>query len=210
MNTNTEHIQTTHSQAIAKAQSLLQQDGVVVFPTDTVYGIGVRFDHPQAIQKLFAIKGRNFNKPIAILTGNVDDFQKVAHHIPLVAYQLAEAFLPGPLTLIVPKHPHLPNNLSQFPTIGIRIPNHPFAIQLLNQVGPLAVTSANLSGQADTTNATDVLAQLGGRFDLLIDGGQTPGGTASTVVDLTQTPPAILRTGPITKQMINRRLASIQ
>lgn len=199
---NTKKITTTDSLAIQTASDILAQDGVIVFPTDTVYGIGVRYNSETAIQKLFEIKGRDFKKPIAILLGNLEDFQKVAVHIPLPAYQLAEKFLPGALTLIVPKHPTLPASISAFPTIGIRIPNHPFAISLLNQVGPLAVTSANLSNHPDTKNAQEVLQQLDGRFDLLIDGGQTPGGIASTVVDVTSDSPNILREGPITKTEI--------
>ncbi len=203
----TQHISTNDPQAISTAAHILAQDGVIAFPTDTVYGIGVRFDSETAIQKLFKIKGRDFNKPIAILLGNLEDFQKVAIHIPLSAYQLAEKFLPGALTLIVPKHPALPSSISTFPTIGIRIPNHPFAISLLNQVGPLAVTSANLSNHPDTQNSNQVLQQLDGLFDLLIDGGQTPGGVASTVVDVTTETPKILRQGPITQTDILNHLS---
>ena len=203
----TQRISTNDPEAISTAAHILAQDGVIAFPTDTVYGIGVRFDSEKAIQKLFEIKGRDFNKPIAVLLGNLEDFQKVAIHIPLSAYQLAEKFLPGALTLIVPKHPALPPSISAFPTIGIRIPNHPFAIALLNQVGPLAVTSANLSNHPDTQNSNQVLQQLDGLFDLLIDGGQTPGGVASTVVDVTTKTPKILRQGPITQTDILNHLS---
>lgn len=203
----TKRILTTDDDAIQNAKMILQNDGVIAFPTDTVYGIGVNFQRECAINQLFEIKGRDFKKPIAILLGNTVDFQKVAVNIPVSAYQLAEKFLPGALTLIVPKHPDLPKNISHYPTIGIRIPNHPFAIDLLNEVGPLAVTSANLSGFNDTQNGGEVMAQLDGRFDLLIDGGSTPGGIASTVVDLTKEVPVVLREGPISKKSILEHLS---
>ena len=203
----TQHISTNDPEAFSTAAHILAQDGVIAFPTDTVYGIGVRFDSEIAIQKLFKIKGRDFNKPIVVSSATLEDFQKVAIHIPLSAYQLAEKFLPGALTLIVPKHPALPSSISTFPTIGIRIPNHPFALTLLNQVGPLAVTSANLSNHPDTQNGNQVLHQLDGLFDLLIDGGQTPGGVASTVVDVTTETPKILRQGPITQTDILNHLS---
>ncbi len=119
-----------------------------------------------------------------------------------LAHKLAEAFWPGPLTLVVPVHPRLPKNLSPLPTVGVRMPNHPDALALLESCGPLAVTSANLSGQENTTNAAQVYAQLAGRIPLILDGGTTPGGEPSTVVDCTSPEPAILRSGPISLEEI--------
>ena len=121
----------------------------------------------------------------------------MAVNLPDQALALASAHWPGALTLIVPRHPSLPADLSPLPTLGIRIPDHPAALALLQAAGPLAVTSANLSGQADTTTAKEVLAQLDGRVDLVLDGGKTPGGIPSTVVDLTGSEPRILRQGPV-------------
>ncbi len=118
--------------------------------------------------------------------------------------RLAAAFWPGPLTVVVERHPDLPQNLSPLPTIGVRMPDHPIALALLNAAGPLAVTSANISNAANTASAQAVLEQLGGRISLLLDGGQTPGGTPSTVVDCTQPELKILRLGPISAEEIAR------
>ncbi len=106
-------------------------------------------------------------------------------------------FWPGPLTLVVPKHPDLPAELSLHATIGVRMPDHPVALALLRVTGPLAVTSANRSGEASSVTAQEVVAQLGGRIELILDGGQTPGRISSTVVDCSGHAPVILRQGPI-------------
>ena len=111
--------------------------------------------------------------------------------------KIAQAYWPGPLTLILPKSPHLPSDLSPYPTIGIRMPNLTFTRQLLRETGPLATTSANISGGPNPTTAQDVNDQLGGRVDLILDGGATPGPTASTVVDMTGSDMKVLREGPI-------------
>ena len=112
----------------------------------------------------------------AAINVTVDDLEKVAHQPSVGAMKLAQAFWPGPLTLVVPRHPDLPDNLAPRPTFGVRIPDHPVALELLRKAGPLAVTSANLSGQDNTSTAEEVLVQLGGRVHLVLDGGQTPGG----------------------------------
>ena len=123
---------------------------------------------------------------------------QVTQAIPAVARRLAERFWPGPLTLVVARHPALPAILSPLPTVGVRMPDHPTALALLRQSGPLATTSANLSGGPNPLTAQEVLAQLDGRVDLIIDGGRCPGGVPSTVVDCTAGELKILRQGPIT------------
>ncbi len=119
---------------------------------------------------------------------------------------LADRFWPGPLTLIVSRKPDLPDALSITPTIGVRVPDHPVALKLLRLAGPLAVTSANISGHENTNTAQEVLDQLGGRIHLVIDGGRTPGGVPSTVVDCTRPIPVILRAGPISMEDIQSAL----
>jgi L-threonylcarbamoyladenylate synthase len=148
------------------------------------------------------VKGRESAKAIAVLLGSPTDLPRVAETMGAAASRLAECFWPGALTLVVPRRPDLPENLSPLPTIGVRMPDHPTALELLRLAGPLAVTSANLSGLNSTTTAQEALAQLGGRIQVILDGGRTPGGQPSTVVDCTGAEPVILRQGPITPEQI--------
>jgi L-threonylcarbamoyladenylate synthase len=187
------------SHAIEDAISVLDGGGILVFPTDTVYGLATRVEDPQVIRQLFEVKGRVKDQAIAVLMGRAEDLDLVADHPSLEAQKLADKFWPGPLTLVVPRHERLPDILSPLPTIGVRIPDHPVALALLRASGPLAVTSANLSGQANTCSVEEVLAQLDGRVELVLDGGLTPGGKPSTVVDTTGEQIKILREGPILK-----------
>ncbi len=188
--------------ALQEAVQHLRQGHLVAFPTDTVYGLGALLSNPQAIEQLYLVKGRDASKAIAVLVGNTDALSQVTAEMGSIAGKLAQRFWPGPLTLVVARHPGLPDNLSIYPTVGVRMPDHPAALDLLNRIGPLAVTSANLSGSPSTTTAAEVLLQLGGHIPLVLDGGQTPGGQPSTVVDCTGTEPVILRQGPITLQKL--------
>lgn len=198
----TEVLNADHPSALQHAADVLVHGGVVAFPTDTVYGLGALTSRAESIERLYLIKGRNHTKAIAVLLASIPDLKKVAAKYNRAALQIAEAFWPGPLTLVVPRRPDLPNALSSSNTIGVRIPNHPVTLALLRLTGPLAVTSANLTGQENARTAREVLAQLDGRFHLLIDGGETPGGVPSTVVDVTGKKPVILRAGPIGEKAI--------
>jgi len=189
-------------QALALAVETLRDGRPVAFPTDTVYGLGALAFEPRAVEALFVAKFRSIEKAIPVLMAETEELEKVALHVPEMARRLAARFWPGPLTLVVPKRPNLPTALSAKPTVGVRVPDHPVARALLRLSGPLAVTSANLSGQASPCTAEEVLAQLGGRIALILDGGRTPGGRPSTVVDCTVAEPLILRAGPITRQAI--------
>ncbi len=197
-------IPASHPEAIPRALDLLKQGELVAFPTDTVYGLGADMHNPQAIERLYLAKERAASKAIAILVGSLQDLAQVTGHMPEIALRLVEAFWPGPLTIVVERHPDLPDNLSPLPTVGVRMPDHPVALALLNASGPLAVTSANLSKAADTTSAQSVLEQLSGRVALVLDGGCTPGGVPSTVVDCTRPDALILRPGPISTEAIAR------
>jgi L-threonylcarbamoyladenylate synthase len=183
--------------ALEKALQLLRQGQLVAFPTDTVYGVAAAIDDEAAIERIFEAKGRDMAKAIPVLVGSAADAERVAQVMHGYARRLAEKFWPGPLTLVVAQREGLPANLSQTPTVGVRMPDHPVALAILRAAGPLAVTSANLSGGANTTTAEEVMAQLGGRIALVIDGGKTPGGQPSTVVDCTGEKPVVLREGPI-------------
>jgi len=183
--------------SITHAVELIRRGGTVAFPTDTVYGLAADAFQVPAIDKLFEIKERPKNQAIAILLGSPEQLALVAGKPSQAAMDLAEKHWPGALTLVITRHPDVPEILSPLPTIGVRIPDHPAAIALLKQAGPLAVTSANLSGRPNTTTAEEVFAQIGDRVDLILDGGKTPGGVPSTVVDLTGDSPKILREGPV-------------
>jgi L-threonylcarbamoyladenylate synthase len=203
---HTEILPAEHPQAILRALALIQSGELVAFPTDTVYGLGTSVLDPQAIDRLYVVKGRDSAKAIAVLMGSLDDLPLVATMMSAVALRLAERFWPGPLTLIVARQASLPDNLSPLPTIGVRMPDHPVALDLLRQTGPMAVTSANLSGQPSTTTARQVHAQLAGRIPLIVDGGQTPGGQPSTVVDCTQSELVLLRLGPLSMETLQAAL----
>jgi L-threonylcarbamoyladenylate synthase len=195
------------SQAIPRAITVLQAGGVIAFPTDTVYGIAALVERPEGIQRLYQVKSRDALKAIPILIGDRDQLQQLSGVVPPAASLLAAAFWPGALTLIIPRAPHLPQELSSYPTIGVRLPAHDFVQQLASQAGPLAATSANRSGEENPLSAQDVLHSLGAGVDLVIDGGRTPGNIASSVVDCTVSPPVILREGVIPAEEIYRALS---
>lgn len=198
----TEILSARDPQAVRYAADVLRHDGLVAFPTDTVYGVGALAFRSDVVQRLYTIKGRPTDRAIAVLVGRAADLSAVAQDLTPAARALAERFWPGSLTLVVAKHADLPPAVSALPTVGVRLPDHPLARGLLEHVGPMAVTSANRSGERNPLTAEDVLEQLGGRIELLIDGGRVPGGVPSTVVDCTGPTPAVLREGPITRAMI--------
>lgn len=197
MKIKTKVIPADRPDAIPTALKILAAGGTVVFPTDTVYGLASSAFSTTAIEKLFEIKERERGKPIAVLLGSVDQLAEVTDKPSSAAISLAEKHWPGALTLVVSRHPEMPKILSPLPTLGVRIPDHPVALALLQAAGPLAVTSANLSGGENATSAEEALSQLDGRVDLILNGGQTPGGIPSTVVDMTGETPKVLRQGPV-------------
>jgi L-threonylcarbamoyladenylate synthase len=196
-----------HPNALTQALQILQNGGLVAFPTDTVYGVGALAFDAAAIEKIYAAKGRSTEKAIPILFGDAADLEQVTAQVSEMALRLAGSFWPGPLTLVVPKHTSLPEAVSTAPTVGVRVPDHPVARALLRAAGPMAVTSANLSGQASPCTAQEVCNQLGGRIPLILDGGGTPGGVPSTVVNCLGAEPQIIREGPITLAQIQAALA---
>jgi len=191
---------------LARALAILHNGGLVAFPTDTVYGLGASAFNGAAVGSIYSAKDRPVEKAIPVLIGDPADLVKVTLEVPGVAVRLAARFWPGPLTLVVPKHPDLPETVSATSTVGVRSPDHGVARTLLSAAGPLAVTSANLSGQPSPSTAQEVFAQLGGRIALIIDGGKTPGGVPSSVVDCTGTEPVFLRVGPISESEIRAAL----
>ena len=186
-------------EALNQAVAILSRGGLVAFPTDTVYGVGAMVFNEDAVERLFTTKIRDRSKAIPVLLSQVRDLNRVAQHVPPPAWRLAGAFWPGPLSMVVPKAPAVPDVVTAGgPTVAVRIPNHSLARRLIQRArSPLATTSANLSGHPDSITADEVEAALGDAVDLLLDGGSCPGALASTVIDLTVSPPKVLRWGSI-------------
>ncbi len=177
------------------AAQLLRQHQLIAFPTDTVYGVGTLAFDGATVLKLYVAKERPPEKAIPILIADIADLDQVAIDVPPLAYRLMETFWPGALTIVVPKQPHIPIEVSTTDTVAVRMPDLDLARDLMRRTGPLAVTSANRSAGPNPRTAQEVLEQLAGRIDAIVDGGQTPGGVPSTVVDCTQSTPVILREG---------------
>ena len=184
-------------ESIQQALVVLREGGLVAFPTDTVYGVGALAFDGKAVESIYKAKDRPIEKAIPILIGDVEDITKVSSEVPLMAKKLAKQFWPGPLTIVLPKHISLPDSVSATKTVGVRVPDHTVARSVLRAAGPMAVTSANLSGQPSPSTAEEVFAQLNGRIALILDGGKTPGGVPSTLVDCTGSKPVVMREGPI-------------
>ena len=193
-------------ESISSALSLFRDGEIVAFPTDTVYGLGTDPFQASGIIKLFEAKGRDSNKAIAILIGSVEQASLVTDHMTDMAIRLCAAFWPGGLTVIVPRKTTLPELISNTDRIGIRMPNHPVALEMLKTFGPLATTSANLSGKPDAVTAKDVYDQLSNRIPLILDGGKCQGGVPSTVIDCSGSEPILLREGPISIEQIYKVL----
>ncbi len=183
----------------ASAIEVLRAGGVVAMPTDTVYGVGVALDAEDGLPRLFAAKDRPLDRAIVLLVADIEQAASVGV-LSGAARLLAERFWPGGLTLVLPQVPgaRLPAVLTAgAATIGVRLPDHESPRALARVLGPLPVTSANLSGRPDARDATEVLAQLGARIDLVLDGGPARGGTPSTVVDCSGDLPRVLRAGAV-------------
>jgi L-threonylcarbamoyladenylate synthase len=192
-----------------QAVQLLKAGALVAFPTDTVYGVGAIVWNGPAVAQLYTAKLRPSGKAIPVLLADPSDLPMVASGLPRGFERLAAAFWPGALTLVVPKAPGIPDEVTGGgPSIAVRVPDHALARALIRAAGaPLATTSANLSGRPSPVTAQEVAAQLGDRIPLILDGGPCPGGVASTVVDLTGPEPAIVRAGPISLDQIKAALA---
>jgi L-threonylcarbamoyladenylate synthase len=188
------------SDVIARAAEILRQGGLVAFPTETVYGLGASALDAEATHRIFIAKGRPANNPVIVHIASVEDVHAVVADWPETAACLAMRFWPGPLTLVLPRSSRIPDVVTAGgPTVAVRMPAHPVARALIRAAGiPIAAPSANRATQLSPTRADHVVAGLAGRIDAILDGGPCPGGLESTVVDLTTTPPRLLRPGLIT------------
>jgi L-threonylcarbamoyladenylate synthase len=189
---------------IDNAIHILRAGGLVAFPTETVYGLGADATNPAAIAKIFAAKGRPATNPLIVHVADATVARRYAAAWPTVAEKLAQAFWPGPLTLVVPKSDAIvPAVTAGRGTVGLRSPDHPLALELLRAFdGPVAAPSANRSNRISPTTAEHVRKDLGDRVDLILDGGPSRVGIESTVLDVSGTAPAILRLGGVSRQQI--------
>jgi L-threonylcarbamoyladenylate synthase len=185
--------------AITEAARVLRAGGLVAFPTETVYGLGANALDAAAVAGIFDAKGRPTNNPLIVHVADAAAVCQVAADWPDAAACLAERFWPGPLTLVLRRGNRVPDAVTAGgPTVAVRVPAHPVAQALVRAAGvPVAAPSANRSTELSPTRAKHVLRGLDGRIDLLLDGGPTAGGIESTVLDLTVTPPRLLRPGPV-------------
>lgn len=190
--------------ALERAVAFLRGGDPLAFPTDTVYGIGVHAFKPKAVERLYQLKGRPAGLPIPLLLSDVDSMGTTCTDIPPIAWRLASCFWPGALSLVLRRSEAVPDVVtSGGATVAVRVPAHPWVRELGRQLGaPLAATSANAHGRPPSVTAGDVMGAFEGLIPLILDGGVSQGGVASTVLDLTASPPAILRPGPVTAQQL--------
>lgn len=191
---------TSGDEGIAEAVRLLRAGDIVAFPTETVYGLGADALNPGAVRRVFEAKGRPADNPLIAHISSVDDWRPLVKHIDARALALAEAFWPGPLTIVLPRSPAVPDEATAgLDTIGVRMPAHPLALELIARAGmPVAAPSANRSGKPSPTDAAAVLDDMAGRIPLILDGGSCSVGLESTVISLATDPPVLLRPGAVT------------
>jgi len=190
---------------IEKGVRILQRGGVIAFPTDTVYGLGADAFNSTAVERIYEIKERPKHQQFPLLIADIRQLTTLAKPVPEIAWFLARRFWPGGLTLVLSKKDSVPAYLASKSTIAVRVPNHLVCLALIQHLGdPIIGTSANISGQPAALTAEEVEQQLGEKIDLIINGGQCPGGKESTIVDITHEPPVILRQGIIPSREIDK------
>lgn len=201
-----------NEQIYSQAVDLLNNGEVVAFPTETVYGLGAVATDEVAVKKIFQAKGRPSDNPLIVHIGTIEEVSNFIEHIPENALKLMNVFWPGPLTLIMKAKSGIlaPNVTAGLSTVGMRMPDHEVALELLRKLKkPVAAPSANRSGKPSPTKAEHVEEDLKGRIPLILDGGTTGIGLESTVLDMTVTPPVILRPGGVTKEMLQEIVGEV-
>ncbi len=204
------HDETQREEGVAAAALAVQRGGLVVFPTDTVYGIGADAFDPEAVRRLLAAKGRGRDMPPPVLVSAATTLDALAVGVPSYARALIEELWPGQLTIVCRQQPSLQWDLGDTRgTVAVRMPDHPVALELLARTGPLAVSSANLTGKDAATDADEAEEMLGEAVEVLLDGGPTPGSVPSTIVDATGDAARILRLGAIPVERLNEVLSPL-
>ncbi|NLG54059.1 MAG: threonylcarbamoyl-AMP synthase [Rhodococcus sp.] len=193
----------TRAAGLSAAKNALQAGRLVVMPTDTLYGLGADAFDSEAVASLLRAKGRGRDMPVPVLVGSWDTIDGLVYHVRAQARDLIRAFWPGGLSLVVQQAPSLAWDLGDTQgSVMLRMPLHPVALELLRDVGPMAVSSANISGQPPATTAAEAQAQLGGEVSVYLDGGPAEHAVASTIVDLTGDSIRILRAGAVPAEAI--------
>jgi L-threonylcarbamoyladenylate synthase len=192
--------------AVEKAAGCLRSGGLVAYPTESFYGLGADATNRKAIERLFVVKKRAPHRPILILISSMDMLDRCVTSPPPVAHPLIEAFWPGGLTLVFEASPTIPSLLTaNTGKIGVRLSSHPVATALTRALGtPVTGTSANISGEPACRRGEEVLSALGEGVDIILDGGMTPGGMGSTILDVTADPPQILREGMVPGEKLKK------
>ena len=187
---------------------IIKEGGIVIFPTETVYGIGTNGLNEKTVQQLYEVKQRPLNKPISLLVNSIDMIEEIAKDITDIEYELIKEFFPGPLTIILKKKDIVPNILTaNQDTVGIRMPANKIALKLVDYAGvPIATPSANISGRPSGTNIKDIMEDFDGKVDYFVDGGPSKIGRASTIVKIEKGIPKILRKGAISEEQIRQIL----
>jgi L-threonylcarbamoyladenylate synthase len=197
------------SSEVDKAAKIIKSDGIVAFPTETIYGLGANGLNDFAVRKIFIAKGRPQDNPLILHVSSIDQVRALVTEIPVKARKLMNAFWPGPLTIVMNKSNIVPSSVCGLKTVAIRMPKNDIALELITKSGcPIAAPSANTSGKPSPTIAMHVIDDLDGKIDAVIDGGSTEIGIESTVIDLTEKP-LILRPGMITKKQIESVIGKI-
>lgn len=196
---------------VKEGAEIIKKGGTVAFPTETVYGLGANALVAGAVEKIFAAKGRPSDNPLIVHIAELASIYPLVTDFPEKAKLLARKFWPGPLTMVLPAAPGIPNAVTAgLKTVGIRMPNHPVALALISAAGvPIAAPSANTSGLPSPTSADHVILDLDGKIDAIINGGECQVGVESTVVDLTTSIPVILRPGGVTREMLEAVVGAV-
>jgi L-threonylcarbamoyladenylate synthase len=190
--------------AVEAASLAIQRGALVVLPTDTVYGLAADAFDKDSVQELLDAKGRGRDMPPPVLVSAATTLDALAVRVPTWARALVEEFWPGALTLVCHAHASLQWDLGDTRgTVAVRMPDHPVALEILERTGPLAVSSANLTGRPAATEAAEAEEMLGDEVEVIVDGGTSPGGSASTIVDATRTPGRVLRLGAVSLDQLN-------
>ena len=197
---------------MALAGGIIRSGGLVAFPTETVYGLGSDALNPKASGKIYAAKGRPADNPLIVHIADFGALDRIVSKIPSAARDLADAFWPGPLTMIFQKSAAVPSaTTGGLDTVAVRMPSHPVALELIRQGGGyIAAPSANTSGRPSPTEAKHVYSDLNGRIDMIIDGGPVGIGLESTIIDLTEETPMVLRPGFISLEMLRSVLGDVR
>lgn len=197
--------------AIRRAADELRAGGLIIFPTETVYGLAADALNEDAVRLVYEAKGRPSGMPLPVQISEADQLGMIAARVPDIAKKLVEKYFPGPLTIVLPRSAVLPELVTAGrPTVGVRMPDHPVAIAIIREFGgPIVATSANLSGQREPKSAEEAGEFLNNKVGLVIDSGPAEIGSPSTVIDVTVTPPKVLRVGAVPVEELREYLGEV-